>query len=312
MTAVIIICTRNRAAALRATLDALQTLEVPDDLPTELLIADNGSTDDTAAVIADARFNNLPVKSLFEPTPGKANALNRALVATKSDIVLFLDDDVRPVRDWIGRVTAPIREGRADIVAGGITLPPHLSRPWMKGTVADLVGAATAGLDAADPLLAIGANMAMRRAVLQKVPGFDTQIGPGTAYGICEDLLFSLQARQAGFRLVSAFDVTVEHHFDESRLLRAAILRRAVVEGRSRAYIAYHWQHVAVDRPAVFALKRNLRLLQWRLLNRAEAASAEGMTETEMAIRIDIEYFRQLILESRKPRAYPKLGLVKM
>ena len=45
-----------------------------------------------------------------------------------------------------------------------------------------------------------GANMAFARRVLDKVPGFDRELGPG-GLGFCDDTLFSLQLRTAGFRL---------------------------------------------------------------------------------------------------------------
>jgi glycosyltransferase involved in cell wall biosynthesis len=41
----IIICTRNRADSLRETLASIGRCDVPADLPAELLVIDNGSTD---------------------------------------------------------------------------------------------------------------------------------------------------------------------------------------------------------------------------------------------------------------------------
>ena len=50
----IIIVTRNRAEDLRQTLDAMRCLRVPDGCEAEMLVVDNGSSDDTAGVVRAA------------------------------------------------------------------------------------------------------------------------------------------------------------------------------------------------------------------------------------------------------------------
>jgi len=45
-----VICTHNRAESLRETLDSFYAQNFPGDVPFELLVIDNGSTDDTAEV----------------------------------------------------------------------------------------------------------------------------------------------------------------------------------------------------------------------------------------------------------------------
>ena len=47
----IIVCTCNRAAALKNTLEALGKLRFPSEWTAELLVVDNGSTDDTASIV---------------------------------------------------------------------------------------------------------------------------------------------------------------------------------------------------------------------------------------------------------------------
>jgi glycosyltransferase involved in cell wall biosynthesis len=46
----IVVCTRNRADALSKTLRAISRLVVPPGIAVELLVVDNGSTDDTQSV----------------------------------------------------------------------------------------------------------------------------------------------------------------------------------------------------------------------------------------------------------------------
>ena len=75
----ILICTYNRAALLRETLAALQSMSVPLDCSVEILIVDNNSTDTTPRVVSEsARSGPLPVVYLREKRQGKSFALNRA------------------------------------------------------------------------------------------------------------------------------------------------------------------------------------------------------------------------------------------
>ena len=76
----ILICTYNRAALLRETLAALQSMSVPLDCSVEILIVDNNSTDTTPHVVSESvPIRPLAVVYLRETRQGKSFALNRGL-----------------------------------------------------------------------------------------------------------------------------------------------------------------------------------------------------------------------------------------
>ena len=303
----IIICTCNRSLDLERTLAALMTVEVPADLPTELIVVDNASTDDTARVLREARLPHLPLRALHEPRPGQSLARNTALAAARGDVILFTDDDVRPPRDWVGAMCAPILAGRAAAVAGGVRLAPHLLRPWMepehRGCLAN-----TERLDPVHPAEMVGANMAFSRDVLARVPGFDPALGPG-ALGYGDDTLFGRQILQAGMRLVGALDVAVEHHFDPSRLRRASFLGAMKKAGRSQAYVKHHWEHDPLP-DAHYQLAKHTALLAWsRLRRRAECRPSEGCPVWEMQRLRSIALYTHFLRERTRPRRYATRGL---
>jgi hypothetical protein len=171
--------------------------------------------------------------------------------------------------------------------------------------------ASTDSLDAREPEYMVGANMAFSKEVLERVPAFDTELGPG-ASGFHDESLFSSQLRRAGYRIVSAFGVMVEHHFDESRLLRANFLDTARKMGRSSAYRAHHWEHEEVRRPRLALTLARLRLAKWRAQRRRETLSAEGMPEWEMFLVRQVHFHRQYLVERGRPRNYERRGLVKL
>lgn len=92
----LIIATWNRAPLLRLTLESLAALQTPPGITWDITIADNHSTDDTAAMVKSMvpRFKGR-LQYLYEARQGKSFALNTALAQTKGDWVLFLDDDVK-------------------------------------------------------------------------------------------------------------------------------------------------------------------------------------------------------------------------
>ena len=313
----IIICTHNRATSLRETLHSLAALEVPSGCEVELLVVDNASTDGTASLVEGFSMPGVSVRLLTEKRLGLCYARNRALHVATGDILLWTDDDVCVPSGWIEGMCRPIWEGRADAVAGRVDIPPRLQRAWMK-PFHRTSRASTELIDPVAPRDFVGANMAFRRAVLSVVPAFDVELGPGCGLGMAEETLFAWQLREAGFRIVPAFDVAVIHHFDESRLSRTSYLEAAEQVGRSYAYIEYHWKHKSADHwshprapfPLLNFVKRRLRLAYWRLLRRSDCQPV-GLAEWEFFLVMNVYSIKQYLHERSKPRNYDFRGLVK-
>jgi glycosyltransferase involved in cell wall biosynthesis len=299
----IIICTRDRARALAETLRAIGEIALPSATACELLIVDNASTDDTAATVHATRpANALPIRLLREPRRGLAHARNTGLAAASGDVLVFTDDDVRPERDWLVRLSGPILAGQAEAVAGGVRLAPHLLRPWMSACHRAWL-AATDDLDPRQPSRMVGANMAIARAVLARVPAFDPELGAG-ALGCGEETLFSLQLREAGFRIVAALDAIVVHHFEESRLDRAHWLAAARSMGRCDAYIAHHWEGAEWRRAWRGLLAAAARQAAWPLTR----AVPESLLKATRHLHASLHFRR----ERRRPRNYTRRGLVRL
>ena len=310
MSVSIILCTYNHAVSLKQTLTAMQALQVPDGVAAELLIVDNASTDDTHAVAQAAALPQLTVRYLFEPRKGKGYAYNAGLAAANGDILLFTDDDVRVPADWIAGMIAPIVEGRADAVAGGVRLAPHLQRDWLtpvhKAKLAD-----TGLMRNEAPGMLVGANMAFSRRILARVPGFDPELGPG-ALGFHDEGLFGEQLQLAGFRLGGALDTIVEHHPESNRLLRSSWLHSARAFGRSSAYMLHHWHHGTMTWPYLRLLRKQAQLALWRLRHKIPPDDSEGMALEEIGMQQNIFQLQQYLIERKRPHNYQKRGLVKI
>jgi glycosyltransferase involved in cell wall biosynthesis len=302
----IIICTRNRAEPLRLTLNALCNLQLPAGFTAELLVIDSASTDHTADVIKACPFPG-GIRVIREDLPGLSRARNRGVKEATGEILLFTDDDVRPPKQWVGAMCAPILAGNVSAVAGGVEIASNLLRPWMQKWHRILM-ASTEHLDDSAPCNLVGANMAVAREVFDRVPGFDPEIGAG-ALGYGEEVLFSAQILQAGFKIAYVNDATVEHHFDESRLARKSLLEAARKLGRSNAYINWHWEQKPVQSARLKLARAVARLGYYRLRRRKETRAIEGAPAWEIQLLTDVHYFSHYLNEKKRPRRYAEHGL---
>ncbi|WP_263784460.1 glycosyltransferase family 2 protein [Salinibacter grassmerensis] len=319
----ILICTRNRASHLRKTLQSVSRVSIPDRLDPELIVVDNGSTDETAEVIRATSAESMPLRRVTEPTPGVARARNAAIQHAEGRLLLWLDDDVRVPGNWLHCMTRPILETEADAVAGTVELPSHLERTWMQPFHRTAL-ASTESIDSETPQNIISANMAFDRAVLADVPGFDPELGPGSQVGALEDTLFSWQLRSAGYRIGRVTKTAVEHHFDEQRLTRDAFIRAAIARGKSLAYIRYHWLHYSQEdwthqshayevwrHPQLILAKRltDWTVQRWLHWFKARPAPIE---RREFWTLLNAYSLRQYLRERTRPRHYKERGLGKI
>lgn len=99
----VIVTTYNRSDALAAVLEGYLAQT---DCNFEVLVADDGSTDDTAELIRQYQESApFPIRHIWQEDQGfrAAMARNRALAATTADYVIFTDGDCIPRTDFVAR-----------------------------------------------------------------------------------------------------------------------------------------------------------------------------------------------------------------
>lgn len=309
VTVSIIICTRDRATSLRSTLMSIGQAAIPRGWDVELLVVDNGSTDATQEVIGEAKLANVKLREIREPKAGKCHAQNTGLSQTSGEIILFTDDDVRVPANWIEGMCRPIASNRADAVAGGVVFPDHIETMLSQSPFSAIRGwfASTEKLDRDSPHTMVGANMAFHRRILKKVSQFDIELGPG-ALGFSDETLFSEQVRAAGFRLVGAFDIAVEHHFDVSRLSGQSVLDLARRMGRSGAYMHHHWEHRPFPLLVPKLVYVHLRRFWIRHTKSRGEKGSGAVSDTDVRLERNLAFYREYIVQRRRPRKYPVHG----
>jgi glucosyl-dolichyl phosphate glucuronosyltransferase len=306
----IIICTFNRAAELRQTLDSLGKVIVPADWRVMLHVVDNASVDETSEVVRGAEFRNMNVEYLYEPRRGKCNALNAGLAKSRGEIILFTDDDVTFAEDWITQMVSLLLSGCYDAVVGRIELADELQRSWMTWMHKWWLANIEAPYGGSPEL--IGANSGIRRSVLELVPAFDRELGDAPWGPCAEDSLFSKQLVRAGFRIGFAQKASVVHHPDKARLRRSQWLIAARKRGRSIAYIRHHWEHAEMRALCLRWFYLWAKLWVRRTIQPPPLIESEGCPLWEMSYVMNMEMCRQFSLEIRRPRNYLLRGLTKL
>jgi cellulose synthase/poly-beta-1,6-N-acetylglucosamine synthase-like glycosyltransferase len=98
------ICTYNGAKRIPDVLDCLCLQAGTESLNWEVIVVDNNSTDETAAVVAQyqARWPlAIPLRYVFEQRQGAGYARHKAMRVAASPLVGFLDDDNLPSPAWV-------------------------------------------------------------------------------------------------------------------------------------------------------------------------------------------------------------------
>ena len=126
----VLIPTYNRSGLLRET---IQSLLEQSRKPDEILVIDNGSTDDTADWLDGMSVEHKHLRRVLETEKGIIAARNRAIADADpdSDVVLFIDDDCLAPVDWVKDMMLPF-EYDPDIVScgGGISFRDDDCTPW--------------------------------------------------------------------------------------------------------------------------------------------------------------------------------------
>jgi glycosyltransferase involved in cell wall biosynthesis len=160
----------------------------------EIIVADNGSTDDShriATIYAD--------KVLSVPGRNVGAVRNAGAKQATGDILAFIDADCTIDKSWFLRVMTLSCELDETIYGGGALLPASptwVEKYWLiEGKEGNTL-----------PRDLIGCSIVIKKGVFKKTQGFNEHMASG------EDSEFSERLKQLGFSICITRDLNVIHH----------------------------------------------------------------------------------------------------
>jgi Glycosyl transferase family 2 len=199
----------------------------------ELIVVDNGSTDESAAVArsAGARVLSLPGK--------RVSALrNEAAAIARGGCLAFVDADHELVTSWVATAVDVMHQG--DIGAAGALYVAPADGTWVQRTYGALRGRTVGRADAR--WLGSG-NLIVRADAFKAIGGFDETLES------CEDVDFCQRLRDAGWRLVADERLVSVHYGDPSTL--GSLFRAERWRGRDNLRVTLRGGVTVRDLPSI-------------------------------------------------------------
>jgi glycosyltransferase involved in cell wall biosynthesis len=270
----VVLPVRNAAKTLPSQLEALAAQDY--EGPWEVVIADNGSTDGSAA-LARRWAAELPPLRVVDASDriGPSHARNRGAAEARGDFLAFCDADDAVDRGWLTAMAAAAPGG--DLITGPLEVEA-LNDPLTRS----LNGVRSRDRDR--PLrghdflfFATSGNCGVWATVFRELGGFDERIRVG------EDIDFSFRAQLQGYGLGFAREAVVEYRY--RRGLRA-LAKQHYAYGKTGPELFRVFRGAGMPRPSV---RRALMAWAWIVLSVPTlplSLNRRGMWAREAAIRL--------------------------
>ena len=206
----IVITTRNRPLQLRRALRHVLANSVR---AIEVLVVDQSDGDATWREVTEAYGDDARVRYICDAGRGVARGRNLGLEHAAAALIAITDDDCLVPPDWIASLLHAFAcHPEVAMLFGTVSAPPHdyrrlvvpVERLDERRIEHGLVGRAAR-------LEGIGAHMALRRALIEDIGGFDPRFGVGGARWSGEDYELHYRALYAGHAVLIEPDITVTH-----------------------------------------------------------------------------------------------------
>jgi glycosyltransferase involved in cell wall biosynthesis len=214
----VLICTRDRPDTIGQAVESVAQCDHPSF---DLHVMDQSTTDDTRQIVeaAAARFaGTCEIHYHHLDKAGLSRAYNAGMRLSTGSVIACTDDDVVVPPDWLLHIARAFEsDPQVGLLYGQVQVPASLAAAARDGTViVPALGWSQRQRlfhrDRNFKVWGMGANMAIRRELLDDVVGFDEAMGGGAPLRSSQDFDFSLRTYRAGWAVLLDPAVKVDHY----------------------------------------------------------------------------------------------------
>ena len=246
----VVVPTRNRAQSLRKLLITLEKQTLSQN-NYEILVIDNGSIDETGQLCAEYKTKFCNFQYLYNENPGLHIGRNMGYLQSKSEIIVFADDDIEVEPTWLEAISEGFKRHKDVVLIGGSDIPKYEEQPpqWVDelwrvqdNDIKLLVDYSCIILGNREkeinPYYVFGCNFAVRKWILDKAEGFHPD-------GVPDDLLcfrgdgesyISNYILSNGLKTLFIPEASVYHAVTKNRMTIEYVKKIAYRNGISSAY----------------------------------------------------------------------------
>ena len=201
----VVVATRNRLPFLKRCVESIQAQNYPKE-HMELIIVDDGSTDDTPDYLAALAAREPWIRVAFQTRGWQASARNKGIALSREEYIAITDDDCTVAEDWLLSIVSAMQDQDVDGIGGHTSAPgDSLVARYMNYTRVDPIL-----LPDGTPQYLVTTNACFRRRALDQVGLFDETFAVTGG----EDTELALRMRQRGMKLKFVPACRVAHWYE--------------------------------------------------------------------------------------------------
>jgi len=316
----IVVCCYNSASRLPRTLAHLRDQKVSGAVPWEVIVVDNASTDDTAAVARSCWRNAAaPLRVIHEPRPGQKFARERGVAEARYEFISFADDDNWLADDWVDVAAGFLAEHpEVGAVGGSSTLAADIAAPRWFPSCQVLYAISPEKWIAGERVpdnAPWGAGLTIRKSAWRDVHSTGSpfltsgRLGASLAAGEDNELCYRLSL--ANWKLWYEPRLRFQHYMPEQRLTLEYARRLCRGAGQAGAVLA-PYDDIVASRPSgsgflgetwEWKLLRTVQQLAWHFFKLLRGVLSETKRETAI-LELEMIYGKLSILARSRSKYY--------
>jgi glycosyltransferase involved in cell wall biosynthesis len=212
----VVICTRDRPDTIGQAVESVAECDYPQFDMHIMDQSTNERTRDIVSELAKRLESRCRINYHHLDKAGLSRAYNAGMRVSDGEIIACTDDDVIVPSDWLRQIARAFADDPdAGLLYGQVLVPESLKKEVENGLIVPSLSIPERQRLAKGQgfkVYGMGANMAIRRTLLDRVGGFDEALGGGGPLRSSQDFDFAYRTYHFGMAILLDPDVKVDHY----------------------------------------------------------------------------------------------------